>query len=745
MIVKKYLNQIYAFDFLKGLVLTFCLALPLYLAVQYDNISYGLPFALGVFFTFLPNTNGSNKHRIYAILFSLGLALLITVLSYFTRTVSNWLYLVFFALSIFSVSMLSVYGFRASMVAFSGHLALIMSFALLKNDLAIEIQLAMILCGGLWYLLWASLSHYFLQNKTAIQNLALCVENTADFLKIRHQLLWNDNENNFELEQKLIKSQISLTESHELLRELLFYKRREEGQSNKTNRLLLIFLEMLEVYEISLGINTDPTILKEALVNEEFNKLKAFSDLSAKMVVHLYALSESLKSGQELLINNEDEVDLFEQCEVAIENYVSAIGLPQARSGALLLRNLQDYQKKQWQKVFAAKRVYANILEGSEAPLKRSDRKLFITTQDYSFKILKNNLSPKSVTFRHALRLTVAMLVGLLAGRFIEHQNAYWILLTVAVILRPNFGLTKARALHRIYGTLAGTAFSVLALLIFSQKWIYGTLAVPSFFIGALFLQKNYKVAATFITSAVILLYGVLVENALTLVQYRVFDTLIGAAISFLAIYFLWPAWEENNIKNSVRKALKSDINYLKEIDRLYIQKTIADTAYRLARKKALIENSNLMASFQRQLEEPKSQQEHAAQIYAAVVLNQTFITALAAFSTFIQNHETTEASDEYKVLTKAILGNLKEANGKLTGVKAKTPVLEINLENATQVLENKYKVLEESRNYELKEGFKPLSPELRNKLQEAKMVTDHLKWLYGLTENMKETAQFLV
>jgi hypothetical protein len=67
------------------------------------------------------------------------------------------------------------------------------------------------------------------------------------------------------------------------------------------------------------------------------------------------------------------------------------------------------------------------------------------------------------------------------------------------------------------------------------------------------------------------------------------------------------------------------------------------------------------------------------------------------------------------------------------------------NLENATQVLENKYKVLEESRNDELKEGFKPLSPELRNKLQEAKMVTDLMKWLYGLSENMKETAQFLV
>jgi hypothetical protein len=150
------------------------------------------------------------------------------------------------------------------------------------------------------------------------------------------------------------------------------------------------------------------------------------------------------------------------------------------------------------------------------------------------------------------------------------------------------------------------------------------------------------------------------------------------------------------------------------------------------------------MAAFQRHLEEPKSHQEHAAQIYAAVVLNQTFISALAAFSTFVQNHETTAASEEYKTMVQGILRNLDAVQVLIDGEKPPLLATDIEMDIATQGLEDKYRELEESRNNELSEGFKPLSTDLRSKLQEAKLVTDHLKWLLGLSENMRETAAYL-
>lgn len=737
--MQKLINQIYQFDFLKGAVLTFALVLPLYLGIHFDQTGYGLAFALGVFFTFLPNTDGSNKHRIFGILFALVLSLLITALCHFTRMASDWVFYVFFGLCIFWVSMLSVYGFRASMVAFSGHFALIMSFALLKTDLTISWKLGLILCGGLWYLLWASLSHWVFQNKSTAQKLAECVESTADFLKVKYQLLWNSPDNRLELEQKLLKLQISLNEQHELLRELLFKKRMDEGESNKTSRHLLIFLEMLDIYELALARDTDPTEYKEAL-GIHFDKTQTFQSFAASTIVHLYALAEALRTNKKLPLEEKGHENRA-LCEGSIKAYVNIVGLPEAREGALILRNLLDYERRKEEKAFSAKRVYANILEGSESLLKRKDRQLFITTQDYNIKTLKANLNFKSSVFKHALRLTIAMYLALMMGKVFEHQNAYWILLTVAVIMRPNFGLTKKRGLSRIWGTLMGAAGAVVIVLAFQSKTVYGFMAVPSLFVGFVFLQKNYRVAATFITMAVILLYAILVENALNIVQYRVIDTMIGAAISFLAIYLLWPVWEERSIKMSIQKAIEASMSYMENIDRIYHSKENPDTVYRLARKKAFLESGNLMAAFQRQTEDPKSRQEHQAQVYANVVLNETFLTALAALGTYIQNHETTVASKEYETVIRHIFENLEAARNTLKGEKQNKEEDIGELSEATEVLDNKYSELSKERDMELEKGFVPMSQDMRNKLQEGKLMKDHLKWLHSISDSMKQMA----
>ncbi|WP_341226245.1 FUSC family membrane protein [uncultured Arcticibacterium sp.] len=740
--MQKLINQIYQFDFLKGAVLTIALVLPLYLGIRFDQMGYGLAFAMGVFFTFLPNTDGSNRHRMLGIVFALLLSILITLLCHFTRMASEWLFYIFFGVCIFWVSMLSVYGFRASMVAFSGHFAMIMSFALLKTDLTIGLKLGLIFSGGIWYLLWASFSHWIFQNKSTAQKLAECVESTADFLKVKYQLLWNNPDNRLELEQKLLKLQIDLNEEHELLRELLFKKRVNEGQSNKTSRHLLIFLEMLDIYELALAKDTDPTEYKEAL-GLHFDKTQTFQSFAASTIVHLYALAEAIRTDKKLPLE-EKPTENQEFCESSIKSYVDAIGLPEAREGALILRNLLDYERRKEEKTFAAKRVYANILEGSDSSLRKKDRQLFITTQDYNIKTLKANLNFKSSVFKHALRLTIAMYVALFVGKVFEHQNAYWVLLTVAVILRPNFGLTKKRGLNRIYGTLMGAGGAVLVILLFDSNTIYGCFAIPSLFLGFVNLQKNYKVAATFITSAVILLYAILVENALNIVQYRVIDTLIGAGIAFLAIYLLWPVWEEGSIKNSIQKAIEASRAYMENIDRIYHSKEKPDTVYRLARKKAFLESGNLMAAFQRQTEDPKSRQGHQAQVYANVVLNQTFLTALAALGTYIQDHETTEASKEYETVMRHILENLEAALTSLGGGELTNEEDIDELFQATGVLEEKFVKLSKERDVELEKGFTPMSQEMRNKLQEGKLMTDHLKWLHSISDSMKQTVMGL-
>lgn len=736
-------QYIFSFDTIKGLVLTLSLALPMILGVKYNAYPQGFAFALGTLFTFLPNTDGSNRHRFWGILSALVLCLLIVAGSHFFRQVSYILFLIYFCFAVFAVAMISVFGFRGAMVAFSGQMAIVMSFALLKTKLGIVDQLTYISLGGLWYLFLAWASHYIFQNKNAALNLADCIESTADFLKLKYQLFWNTNEDNLKLEQELLKLQVKINSQHELLRELLYKKRRNEGQSNKTNRLLLIFLEMLDVYELSLAVGSESERVAEIFTEKHQDRTVPLKNLSAQSIVHLYALADALKNGTELLIMEEDRA--FElACENEIRTYVDDVKLPQAREGALLIRNLLDYKSKQWQKISLAKRVYANIIDGADIRLKRKDRNLFITSQDYSLKTIKANLSFKSNVFRHALRVTVAMLIGLAAGRFFEHQNAYWILLSIGVILRPNFGLTKQRAIHRIFGTIGGAGVAILIVYLTKNTFIYGLLAVPATFIGFTFLQKNYRIAATFITLAIILFYATLVDNTLIIIGYRVVDTLIGGLISFFAIYFFWPSWEGHSIKDSISDSVTAISAYLKQIDRIYHSKEAPDTTYRLARKKAFIDTGNLMAAFQRLTEEPKSQQDHVSQVYGIVVLNQTFLNAAAALGTYIQNHETTPASRAYETMMAHILDNLQNVSEILNQGEIQTDHDTSETEVATEELENKYRLLESERAEELEKGQTTISAEMRNKLQEGKLITDQLKWLYSLSESMKQLVVHL-
>ena len=734
--VKSYL---FAFETTKGLVLTISLVASISLGIHFDAFGQGFAFALGSLFCFIPNTEGSNRHRFWGMLFALVLALTLVFLGYLTRLVHPWFFYFYFILAIFCVAMLAVYGFRGAMLSFSGQAALVMSFALQKNQLPISDQLTFIALGGLWYLLLAWLSHWLLQNKAASLALAECIELTADFLKIRYELLWNNPEEPAKLETRLSKVQIDLNSKHELLRELLFDKRRSEGQSNRTNRLLLIFLEMLDMYELALAIGHQTEAIRDVFTDKPAFT-KSLRDFSAQTIVHLYGLGEAIRAGTKLPLSAEQGIYQL-KCESEITAYVEEVKLPQAREGALLLRNLLDYKVRQWEKLESAKRVFLDLLDGKDIRLKRSDRKQFITSQDYSWKTLRENISFKSTSFRHASRMALTMFVGLLISFRLEHQNAYWVLLTISVILRPNYGLTKQRGFHRVMGTLFGAGFALLVVYLVKNSFVYAAIAIPATFIGFSFLQKNYRIAATFITIAVLMLYAILVGSTVEIVGLRVIDTVIGAVLSLLAVYFFWPSWEGRHIRENIEKANRANAAYLKEIDRLYHSKEAPDTAYRLARKTAFLEIGNLMAAFQRLTEEPKSQRDHLAQVQAIVVLIQTFLNSIAALATFIHNHSTTPASRSYEVIVDQILRNLESLN---VSEGSSLNENEEGTEEALSELEHRYHLLEQDRAREIEEGRTQISPEMRNQLQEARLVTEQLRYLLNLSENMIQVNKYV-
>ena len=100
--------------------------------------------------------------------------------------------------------------------------------------------------------------------------------------------------------------------------------------------------------------------------------------------------------------------------------------------------------------------------------------------------------------------------------------------------------------------------------------------------------------------------------------------------LSYLGFLFLWPSWSFQEIRKDVVKSVEANRTYLSEIANFYIHKGNVPTIYRLARKNAFLETSNLSSAFQRMTQEPHSKQKNLNEIYQLVELNHNFLSSLA-------------------------------------------------------------------------------------------------------------------
>ena len=95
-------------------------------------------------------------------------------------------------------------------------------------------------------------------------------------------------------------------------------------------------------------------------------------------------------------------------------------------------------------------------------------------------------------------------------------------------------------------------------------------------------VQKSYRASAAFITLSVIFIYAIIEPNVLKVIQFRVIDTAIGTALSYLAMRFLLPAWSFMDIGLAIKEGLKANI---------YTNTKKPDYTFRLSLSDALFSN----------------------------------------------------------------------------------------------------------------------------------------------------------
>lgn len=713
-------------SFLRAVLVGIAVSLPVILGIRVGYYEIGLAICFGAFWSSPSDVSGSFRHKKIGILISAALAMVVGLIGGYLHY-ETWLSLPILGILSFFLAFISIYGYRASLISFSGLLALVLSLGHETDKLEIY-QFALLLgVGGLWYLSLAKIWQLINPTAETEELLSETFLLTADFLETRRKLI-DPNEDRQKLQFKNLELQSELAKNHETLREILILSRKTTGWSNYQDKRLLIFVQLVEMMETAIAnpVNYDRM---DALFKGHPQYIQLFQDLIFEMAWQLRMISEA-GSNKNRLPKNEK----LKQCVKAARLEIASVRETLGGEKFIMLQNFLEYQEKQFKKLKRIKLLLGDISSMELDAIDRKAAKHFVKTQDLDPKLLLRNLNFNSIIFRHSLRLAVTIMVGYALGSLFPFQNPYWILLSIIIIMRPNYGLTKNRAKDRVIGTLIGGVIAFGIVFLIHDPYLYGAMGVVSLVIALAMVQKNYKATATFITLTVVFIYAILQPDVLSVIKFRIVDTLVGAGLSYAAMLWLWPNWEFVEINAYIEKSVQANMDFFHNITEYYKLKGDIPTAYNLARKEAFLETSNLNSAFQRMAQEPKSKQKKIDEIYELVVLNHTFLASLASLSSYIQHHKTTEASEQFKIATEKIENNLKRV---LQCLKDKSCT-----ESRSSFVNDSF-FEEQLPNFDSFDiGHMAAKDEQTERhLQEKHLVWEQLQWLFSLSGKMLKLA----
>ncbi|HVN68399.1 MAG TPA: FUSC family protein [Candidatus Binatia bacterium] len=150
---------------------------------------------------------------------------------------------------------------------------------------------------------------------------------------------------------------------------------------------------------------------------------------------------------------------------------------------------------------------------------------------------------------RDALRFALVAGIAMILGRHFAAERGYWIALTAALVLKPDFQTTFVRGVGRIGGTLVGAVvagFAVALVRGHPALQVAGVLTTAA--AAYLTFNPNYALFTIAITSFVVMILSMQGVAGTTTIEQRVLDTLAGGALAMIGFLAL-PSWERKRTR----------------------------------------------------------------------------------------------------------------------------------------------------------------------------------------------------
>ena len=556
--------------------------------------------------------------------------LVITLICFFIASASvellfpwPWLFAIGLLLSTSCFILLGGLGQRYATIAFGA--LLIAIYTMLGVSLYDQWyqQPVLLLIGAIWYNLLTLAGHLIFPIRPLQDNLARSYEQLAHYLELKSRLFDPDidDESQAPLYDVALANGQLVTTLNQTKASLLTRLRGDRGQRG-TRRTLHYYFVAQDIHERASSSHVQYSALREKF---------RYSDVMFRFQRLLSMQSQACQQlSRSILLRTPYQHDprferAFSHLDAALDRVqASGTSAEQMKALGFLLNNLRAIDAQ----LASIESEQALAQPGNEAENQLADDSMHGFSDIWLR--LSRHFSPESALFRHAVRMSVVLCVGYAFIQITGMHHGYWILLTSLFVCQPNYNATRHRLALRILGTLAGVALGLPILYFVPSVEGQLILIVITGVLFFAFRNVQYAHATMFITLLVLLCFNLLGEG-FEVALPRVIDTLIGCAIAWAAVSFIWPDWRFRNLPRVLAQAVNANCRYLDAILEQYHQGRDNRLAYRIARRDAHNRDAELASVVSNMTREPRATAEIREVAFRLLCLNHTFTSYISA------------------------------------------------------------------------------------------------------------------
>jgi uncharacterized membrane protein YccC len=519
---------------------------------------------------------------------------------------------------------------------------------------------------------------------------------------------------------KLLQQQIVIHNLQQEIRELMFKTRRFVKEStDKSRRLMMTFLDSIDLFEQVMTSQQDYEQLHKDF--DDSGILEQFKKNIAALAHKLQHIGLSVQAGTTYVASVYPD-------EVLAESKKAFTDLRKEKLNAttveafITLRHILTNLEKLTERV---NRIQLYLDKKEKVKQREIETDPFISHQEFNLQLVISNLTVKSTHFRHAIRVTAALLIGYITSLYLSLGHGYWILLTIASIMKPAFGISRQRNLERIGGTLTGGVAGFVILYITHNHTAVFICMLVAMALAYSFLRLQYFISSAFITIYVLLSFFFLQGTLATVLSDRVLDTVLGGVIALACSYFILPSWEHSQINDLLVAAVKANKEYFTKVAGVFAGQPVTNLEYKIARKNGFVALANLADALQRMLSEPKSRRLHMEEYHQFVTANHILTSYIASVSYYAQQYSNRYEGSDFAPMIKTINSQMEYVLALLENEQA------IPDNKSGFPINKKVEKLLEQRRQQLQNG--EADSDIRKTLSELKSVTDQFRLIHSV------------